>query len=271
MNRSLLLAALATTAIAAAPAAAQTADWTGGYVGGQIGYSFQPSDSNERIVFDTNLDGSFGDQVNNAAGANAFSPGFCGGVARGSTPAAGCRKDRDRVEFGVHAGYDYQMDQFVLGGVVEYARTNIRDGVTAYSTTPAFYSFERRLRDTAGLRLRAGLATGETLFYGTGGLAYGKVRNRFTTSNTANTFTDTGNDDAWGYKLGGGIEQKFSPNFSVGLQYLYTSLKDDDYRVRAGGAAGTPFTTVNAAGTDFARTSDRFTYHSVQLTGSFRF
>lgn len=39
-------------------------------------YNVQPADSRETILFDTNLDGTFGDTVNMAAGANAFTPGF---------------------------------------------------------------------------------------------------------------------------------------------------------------------------------------------------
>lgn len=265
-----MLAATATPASAQTPAAGS---WTGPYVGGHIGYSFQPSDNDETIQFDTNLDGSFGDTVNTAAGANAFSPGFCGGAANSASPADGCRGDKDGVEWAVHAGYDMQFGNFVVGVVGEYGRSTITDSVTAYSTTPAFYTMTRRLRDNAGLRARAGFALGDTLVYGTGGGAWGKIRNSFTTSNGVNSFTDTGNDDAWGYKFGGGVEQKIGPNFSIGAQYLYTSLKDDGYRVNAGGPAPAtnPFLLVNAGGTDFRRSGKDFNSHSAHVTASFRF
>jgi outer membrane immunogenic protein len=270
----LILPAVLLGGVAATPAAAQTAgDWSGVYVGGRVGYSFQPSDNNETILFDTNLDGQFGDQVTTAAGANAFSTGFCGGAATSAAAGTGCSDDEDGVDFAVHAGIDRQFGSLVVGGVVDYGRADIEDSVSAFSTTPASYTFTRRLRDNASLRLRAGLATGSTLVYGTGGVAWGKIRNRFETSNTVNTFTNTGNDDAWGYRLGGGIEQKVGTNFSVGLQYLYTSLKDDDFRVRAAGPAPAtnPFIRTNASGTDFARSGDRFINHNVALTASFRF
>lgn len=268
--------ALITGLAGVVPAMAQedASSWTGFYVGGQLGYEFQPNDGDETILFDTNRDGSFGDTVNTAAGANAFSPGFCGGAANGPTPAQGCKDDKDGVEWAGHVGYDLQFGGIVVGVVGEYGRSTVTDSVSAYSTTPARYTMTRRLRDNAGLRARAGLALGDTLVYGTGGGAWGKIRNSFTTSNGANSFTNTGNDDAWGYKFGGGVEQKITPNFSIGAQYMYTSLKDKDYRVTAGpgtAPATNPFLIVNAAGTDFARSSSRFTTHAATVTANFRF
>lgn len=275
MKLSTMLApALVGATVLATPAAAQTGgDWSGVYVGGRIGYSFQPNDDDETILFDTNLDGSFGDTVTTAAGANAFSPGFCGGSAITTAPGGGCTNDEDGIDVAVHAGVDGQFGNFVLGAVAEYGRTDISDSVSSFSTTPASYTITRRLRDNASLRARAGIAFGSTLAYATGGIAWGKIRNRFETTNTVNTFTNSGNDDAWGYRLGGGVEQRLGRSFSVGLQYLYTSLEDEDFRVRAAGPAPAtnPFIRQNPNGTDFARSGDRFTNHSVHLTMNFRF
>ena len=257
------------------PAAAQEQgeSWTGPYVGGRLGYAFQKDDGNETILFDTDLNGDFGDRVNTAAGANAFSPGFCGGAALDRGPAGGCRGDRDGTDWAVHAGYDLQLGGLVVGVVGDYGRTEISDSVAAFSTTPAFYTMTRRLRDNASIRARAGVALGDTLVYGTGGALWGKVRNSFATSNAANRFTNTGSEDGWGYRVGGGIEHRVSRNFSIGAQYLYASLGDDDFRVRAQGPAPAtnPFILNNASGTDFARSGDRFSWHSAHVTANFRF
>jgi outer membrane immunogenic protein len=276
MKKYLSAAVIAGTALLATPALAQDDDnWTGFYVGGHLGYGFQPNDDRETILFDTNLDGNFGDTVNTSGGANAFSPGFCGGAANGPTPADGCDDDRDGIEGGVHVGSDWQASSgFVVGAVADYDRTRLRDSVSAFSTTPARYTMTRRLRDTASFRLRAGFATGRTLFYATGGFAYGSIRNSFSTSNTANSFTGNGNEHGWGYVFGGGVEQRLGSHFSVGLQYLYRSIDAGDYVVRAGpGTAGptNPFRIVNPNGTDFSRSGDRFTAHAVQVTASYRF
>lgn len=271
-----IAAALAGATLLATPAMAQTTeDWTGFYVGGHLGYGFQPNDDGETIEFDTNLDGTFTDNVNTTTGANAFSPGFCGGAANDRTPADGCDDDRDGVEFGVHAGFDYQTTGGMVVGVVgDYTRSKLRDSVSAFSTTPARYTMTRRLRDAWTLRARAGYASGNTLFYGTGGIVYGNIRNSFSTSNTVNSFTDNGNENGWGYVLGGGIEHRLGRNFSVGARYLYRSIKADDYVVRTGpGTANpsNPFLIVNSNGTDFSRSSNRLASHGVSLTTSFRF
>lgn len=261
------------SAAAAAPALAQDEPWTGGYAGVQLGYNFLENNKRESVLFDTNLDGRAGDTVTTGTGANAFAPGFCGGAAIGNSVAGGCRGDKDRIVGGIHAGYDTQMGNLVLGVVADYNRTNVRDSVTAFSVTPASYTLTRRLKDTASFRARAGYALGDTLIYATGGIAWAKINNRFTTTNTVNTFSNTGNDDAWGYRIGGGVERKLGEKFSVGLLYTYSSFNDDDYRVRAGAPApaGNPFIRTNANGTDFRRSDTDFGLHSVAVTASYRF
>src|SRR4029450_7455083 len=72
-------AAVALFFAGAASAHAQT--WTGFYVGGQVGNGFLPSGDGAFVGFDKNLDGNFADTVTTAAGANAFSPGFCPGAS----------------------------------------------------------------------------------------------------------------------------------------------------------------------------------------------
>jgi len=265
----------------AAPALAQdTQDWNGPYAGGSLGMAWQPNfdrETLERLTFDTNGDGSYGDTVRTVTGADAFSPGFCRGRALGATPNT-CTGDKDkRVAWGIHVGYDRQFGNFVVGGVLEGGRTMIGNAVSGYTTTPASYVLNRRIDYDANLRLRAGYALGTgTLIYGTGGLAYAKIKNNFATSNTYNTFTETDeSQDEWGWTLGAGIEQKVSDNFSIGVAYGYTRFKTEGYTVRAG--QGTPPSTTNpfvitpAGYTDIQRTNDIFEYQSVRVTASYHF
>ena len=74
--KAITLAAAAAMFVAG-PVSAQTPDWTGLYAGGRVGYAATSLNSKARVLFDRNLDGSFGDTITTAAGANAFSPGFC--------------------------------------------------------------------------------------------------------------------------------------------------------------------------------------------------
>jgi len=280
--RTILSPIVATIALmAAVPAFGQetTEDrpFSGLYVGGSVGYDFQGNDAGERISFDRNLDGTFGDNVATSTGANAFGPGFCDGRAQGITPGAGgpCENDRSRVSFAGRVGFDIQRGNIVFGAVGEAGTSRIVDYVSAYSTTPASYSLSTRIDWNASVRARAGYAADTTLFYVTGGGAYANLDQRFETSNTANTFTARGKDDAWGYTAGGGIEQKLGTNFSVGLEYLWTDLKAKDYvvRVERGSAPATnPFVLApNTAGTDLRRSGDHLRFHSARVTAAFRF
>lgn len=273
---SLLAASL--TALAAAPASAQdrSTSWTGPYVGGQIGVTNIDNDRSPQVRFDTNRDGTFSDTVRTAAGANAFSPGFCDGRANGVSPQGGCDNGDHALEGGAHIGYDMDFGGVVVGLVGEYDRTSLEDSVSAYSTTPANYVLTRKLRDSFGVRARVGVPVGSALLYATGGAVHGRFRNSFTSSNTANAFAVTDSrTSGWGWRAGGGAEQRLGGGLSVGLLYLYSSIKDDgDNRIdvtRGTAPANNPFVLTNAAGTQFERTDDRFRSHSVKATASFRF
>jgi outer membrane immunogenic protein len=278
--KKLILAsvAAATLTMAAGAASAEQASWTGVYLGVSAGMADRNESGGETIRFDTNLDRGFGDTVNTAAGANAFSPGFCGGSFKTNAAGGGCRKDDDTdAEIGVRLGYDYQfMGNFVVGGVVEYTQLELQDSVTAFSTTPAAYNFTRKLTSTFAARARAGYAFDNLLLvYATGGYAVGNMRHSFRTTNTVNAFPLSGGGDAKGYQLGFGAEYKIMPNVSLGLEAIRTSLKDDDFQTRATNngttAATNPFLLVNTAGTGFLRSEDHFKYNSIRATLNYRF
>ncbi|MFD1034949.1 outer membrane protein [Sphingomonas hankookensis] len=259
----------------AMPAMAQDGrSWTGPYAGISAGLDFQGNDSNAPVEFDTNLDGTFGDTVRTTAGADAFSRGFCGGRALGPNPT-GCRRDSDRLGYAGHVGYDVQFGNIVVGAVGEFGNSNIVDSSSAYSTTPARYAFVRSMDWNAQGRLRAGYAMGDTLPYVTGGAALARVDRGFETSNGANSFTqDRDKRNAWGWTAGGGVEQRVSDNFSIGVLYTYTTVNDRSPTVRVGrGTAlpNNPFLLVNSAGTDMRRSDNRFDWHSARVRASFRF
>jgi outer membrane immunogenic protein len=264
------------------PALAQDEDagnWTGPYIGGSLGYSWQPNisrDTNESLVFDTNSDGNFNNTVTTAGGANAFSPGFCRGRAL-TNSVAPCAGDKDgRIAFSGHAGYDLQFGNIVVGASVEGGRSMIGNSVSGFSTTPASYVLSRRIDWDANARLRAGYALGTgTLIYGTGGLAFAKIKNEFNTSNAQNTFTQSNtNQSEWGWTAGGGIEQKVSQHFSIGLLYRYTRFNTDPSTVTVGrgtAAATNPFIITPSGSTDIRRSNDVFEHQTVRVTASYRF
>lgn len=274
--RILTAAALGAFAFTATPALAQDEEpgFDGPYIGVSAGYGFQNNDIGEFQRFDRGFDGS-SDTITTTTGANAFSPGFCNGAARGPVPASGCANDRDGVEYHVRAGWDAQFGDLVVGVVGEFGKSDIRDSVTSFSTTPAFYTMTREIEWQGSVRGRLGYAAGAlTLFYATGGAAYASIDNSFTTNNSVNAFFDNGKSRSWGAVGGGGVEQRIGRNLSIGVEYLYTRYNDDDYRVRAtaGNAlASNPFVLNGQSGTEFSRSDPRFDFHAIRATAAFRF
>jgi outer membrane immunogenic protein len=271
----ILLIGAASLATFATPAFAQSEDkqWEGAYIGGSFGLGAQNNDRNESVVFDTNRDGAFDNSVNTILGVNAFAPGFCGGASTGTAPTDGCLSDKDGYEYNIRAGYDAQSGNIVYGFVLEGGMNKSRDSVTAFSSTSAAYTLTREIDYSLQARARVGYAARGALFYATGGAAYAKINNSFSTTNSANSFTDNGNSKSWGYSYGGGAEVKLAKNFSLGLEYLYTNFVDDNYVVSVGpgtAAAADPFLLVSG-GTDMRRSDSDFAMHNIRLTAAFRF
>ena len=273
------LLAVSAASLFAVPAIAQdnrdaSQDFDGPYISIGGGASLQGSDRGESLIFDTDQDGTYGDQVTTVGDTDAFGPGFCNGAATG-TANVGCRNDKDGPEFFGRLGYDKRMGNFVLGAVIEGGHSVARDSVSGFSTTPASYTISREADYQANARLRAGYTPGGgALFYVTGGGAYARLDNKFTTTNAANSFDDNGKTNGWGYTVGGGAEVMVTNNIGLGLEYLYTDVKDKDYVVNVGAGTADPATNpflLNGGGTDIRRSDPNFQTHSVRGTLSYRF
>lgn len=263
----------AAAVLLAGSASLQAQTWRGFHVGGQVGSGFLPGGDDKFVGFDKNLDGDFSDTVTTAAGADAFSPGFCPGASVGNVPSAGCVRDDKGFDAGVRLGYDWQSGAFVFGATGEVTRVSLVDSVTAFSTTPASYTFTRELDTLATLGLRAGVAGKRVLAYASGAAARGDVERGFSTSNRVNTFVPNENDGVWGFQAGGGVEYAVAAGLRLGAQYQYTRLQDQDrFTVRSQGPAPAtnPFLLSNPAGTDLRR-SDQFEFQTVRFTASYRF
>ena len=263
----------------AAPALAQSApDWSGPYVGIYGGWAENKSDDDQRLVFDRDFDGQFDDTVVlNGTTNDAFSPGYCEGRANTNVAAGGCNDNSGGVQGGLVAGYDFQFGNFVVGAVADVSALDSQRSVTGFSTTPANYVFTQEIQEMAAIRARLGYAAGPALIYATGGAAYANVENRFSTTNTANSFTEQSNEDNMdGWQAGAGLEWRLAPNLSVTGEYLYTSLDGDGQVVRAGNngttPAGNPFILApNTGGTDIATTFDSYDTHAVRIGMNVRF
>lgn len=152
-----------------------------------------------------------------------------GGVdgAEGLHTVSGGR--RNSLIGGVHVGYNHQFENnFVLGGVadVNFLNWDRRLGVSDGDNSIV----ARQSVDYLGtLRAKAGLAADRVLFYGTGGLAFGGVKDELLINGvTENSDRDT----RFGYVLGTGVDFLATDNLSIGAEYLYTDLskKSDDLK-----------------------------------------
>lgn len=277
MNRFHRLAwPLAASCALAAPAMAQDRDshFDGPYIGVAGGATLQNS-SPESLVFDRNADGTFGDTVTTATGANAFSPGFCDGFAQGTAPG-NCENDRNRGDYAIRIGVDKRLGSAFVGGVlVEASKNDARDATSAFSTTPASYTIARGLDYGFAARARAGITPGGgALFYGTGGVTYSKLKHDFTTSNTANTFAERNDGDfVWGWQAGGGAEIMVLDNVSLGIEYLYSRYNDDKYYVAVaqGTAPATNPFVLGGGGTTIRQSNDKFNVQSLRASVNFQF
>lgn len=171
----------------AAAVMAPAFSWTGFYVGAQIGYGFGGR-------FDTN-----------AAVFGAAAP-FSSNIGQ---PAG--------IFGGVVGGYDWQVNNFVLGLAADFSVADIRRRVIAGGLGGAFVTAQLQWEGT--LRARAGvLVTPDLLLYATGGLAFGQARAAVPALALAQSNTHVG----WTVGVGG--EYRFSPNVSTFVEYRYTEL-----------------------------------------------
>ena len=283
MIKHILFAAVATGTLAV-PAFAQddtqpVDPFNGFYIGGTFGLDATANDDDGGIAFDTNRDGTFTDAVRTGAGADAFSPGFCGGTAGGRNVIDGCGDDKDSYAYSVRAGIDRRLGDngmIVAGLLAEAAKSESRDYVSAFSTTPASYTIGRGIDHSFAVRGRLGVSPGDGrgLFYVTGGVAYGKMEHGFATSNTANSFTQVNGDEyELGGQVGGGAELYVAPNISLAFEYLYQSFEDDSYSVAVGqgtAAATNPF-LLNGGGTNLRPEKTDLNLHSFRVGVNFRF
>jgi outer membrane immunogenic protein len=195
MNRliiaSTLLVAFASGAKAADAVSIDTAApagfvWTGGYVGLQGGYGW-------------------GDSHHFATGA--ASPTF----------------DIDGFIGGVTAGYNYQINQVVIGVETDISYANVKGGTSESSDTwGCGDGCETEVKWFGTLRGRLGYAMDNTLPYITGGLAYGGAEANPDIAGYG------GKDTLFGWTAGAGIEHAFTPNWTVKAEYLYVDLGDVD-------------------------------------------
>lgn len=191
--------------------------WTGLYLGGQIGYAW----GNDNF--------------------SGYGPGYSfSGV--NATPSG--------VVGGGHVGYNYQLNQFVIGleGDVEglsYGKAYQFGNTTYNSHIPV----------QGSIRGRLGFELDRALFYVTGGGSFADFNTTYQTPFGFNSFSRS----VAGWTIGGGIEYAITNNWTARAEYRYADYGSfTDYPYSAPGTSSTHHETTNAVRLGFSYKFDSF-------------
>jgi outer membrane immunogenic protein len=241
------LAALTLQAAAAdlpSPAIAELAlvepsDWSGFYAGVNAGYARQHSNGD----FDLVIAGvPYTDPLDGLDGAD----GFIGGV---------------------QAGFNRQIDSFVLGIETDIQAAAIGDDVEGFGNGAEIsdYSASLDVNWFGTLRGRAGIAFDNTLLYATGGLAVGDIDFEVSTISDAEDRADMQSDGLEvGFALGAGIEHKFADAWSLKLEYQYIDFGDIEADAEIFDSDGIPTGDSSTAEMDLS-------FHTARIGLNYRF
>ncbi|PRH85880.1 hypothetical protein C5L14_20260 [Labrys okinawensis] len=187
-----------------APEIVPSFTWTGFYAGLSAGYGRGNLDTDLKAVPTAR-----GEELENALGF-----GLNGGIARVKDTSNG-------FVGGGQIGYNYQLDpHWVVGAEadLQYAGLDSKKTFIGNQNIPVTVKTELDWFGTA--RLRAGYAFDNVLVYGTGGLAYGRVKSKVSTAGTSLS----GSETKFGWALGAGAEYALTQNWTVRAEYLYVDL-----------------------------------------------
>lgn len=124
---------------------------------------------------------------------------------------------------GVHAGYDWQNDAFVYGVLADFALFTNDES----DTSPDYRSISSSLNWLATVRGRAGVATGQALFYATAGVAFGDADLEYIYLPSPDPDSFVFDSARIGWTAGLGVERQISDRSSLKLETLYTSFAEE--------------------------------------------
>lgn len=174
------------------PVYAPVSSWTGFYAGVNGGYAFAENEDQFRNTIHSNFRGL---EVEGGFGGGQIGYNF-GGLGFGPRFVIGVEADFQGSDISDKAGF---------------ANGNV--------------SYESNVNYFGTVRGRVGYAFDRTLVYATGGFAYGEVESRINDLNGpvgGNVFR--AKETETGYVVGGGLEHKFNPSWSLKAEYQYISL-----------------------------------------------
>jgi outer membrane immunogenic protein len=141
---------------------------------------------------------------------------------------------------GVGAGYNWQAGSFVVGIESDFSYLGLRGHATGGAVYPCCAPAAFTINSSVNTnwlftaRPRIGVASGNWLFYATGGLAITDLNAKFTFADNFRDLFGPGHLNAFeaasfsrtklGYAVGGGIEAGLWSNWSVKAEYLHVNF-----------------------------------------------
>ncbi len=207
--------------------------WTGFYLGGQVGYAWGTQRANVLLPSGTTIFNSY---------------------------------SAEGVIGGGHVGYNYQVNQWVLGIEGSVDGTSVSKTFIPGTVFPAPFpaafgvTYATSSPIQGSIRGRLGVAWDRVLLYATGGVAFAGVEATYTTPFGAATQSAT----RVGWTVGGGVEYAVTNNWSVYAEYRYSdfgSYSNNPVAAFRDGVTVTGNSLVNR----------HFTQNQVQVGFSYRF
>ncbi len=171
---------------------------------------------------------------------------------------------------GGQIGYNWQISpNWIFGVETDLQGSGIEQTVTSQ---PFGDQYTTKLDWFGTFRGRVGYAFTSVplLIYGTGGLAYGELKELSPTSPLIGT-PYSFNDTVTGYAVGGGAEWKFTPQWSAKVEYQYINLGKHDPISAGGGPLNiTPGSSFSSTLPGFAILGDA-AFHTVRAGINYHF
>ncbi len=169
---------------------------------------------------------------------------------------------------GVQAGFNWQAANWVYGLEADIQGSTQKDNKTCVLSCTAggpTAAYDATLPWLATVRGRLGYSVGSTLFYATGGLAYGSIKTKIATTSVAGTVTQSFSHTNAGWTAGAGIETPFKfmgllgPNWTTKAEYLYVDLGSTSDNFAFG---ATPATATRSVTEHVFRTGINYHFNS---------
>ncbi|MDC7788862.1 porin family protein [Rhodoplanes sp. TEM] len=220
--------------------AAPAFTWTGFYIGAHAGYGWGKNEWSDA-----------------ADPLNDF-----------SVPGADAHYDISGGLAGGQIGFNWQVNQFVLGIEADGAWANIKGdgsiftggvGSCLLSNDPC----TSKIDSLGTITGRVGVAFDRALFYAKGGAAWAHTKHTVGYTDPAfpaDNYHAEVDETRWGWTVGAGLEYAFLPNWSAKIEYNYIDLGDDRVTFTY-----TPAQTFGTSG------ADDLTLHVVKAGINYRF